>query len=63
VFLYQEQVINFFMQLGYDLQEADEIRALMGKKKKVEKRYRRCNSIPFDTHESSYKATYGTIRD
>jgi DNA polymerase-3 subunit alpha len=36
VFLYQEQVINFFMQMGYNLQEADEIRALMGKKK-VEK--------------------------
>jgi DNA polymerase-3 subunit alpha len=33
VFLYQEQVINFFMQLGYDLQEADGVRAIMGKKK------------------------------
>jgi DNA polymerase-3 subunit alpha len=36
VFLYQEQVIRFMTELGYTLQEADDIRSLMGKKK-VEK--------------------------
>jgi DNA polymerase-3 subunit alpha len=36
VFVFQEQVIEFFVNLGYSLTEADDIRAIMGKKK-VEK--------------------------
>ena len=36
VFVYQEQVIRFVQKIGYSLEEADEVRAIMGKKK-VEK--------------------------
>jgi DNA polymerase-3 subunit alpha len=36
VFLYQEQVIEFMTQIGYNLFEADDVRSIMGKKK-VEK--------------------------
>jgi DNA polymerase-3 subunit alpha len=32
-FLYQEQVIQFFGKLGYDLSEADAVRKILGKKK------------------------------
>jgi DNA polymerase-3 subunit alpha len=35
-FLYQEQVIAFFSKLGYDLEEADAVRKILGKKKPVE---------------------------
>lgn len=35
-FIYQEQVIEFFTNIGYSLEEADDIRALMGKKKREE---------------------------
>jgi DNA polymerase-3 subunit alpha len=34
IFLYQEQIINFMVQIGYTLMEADDVRAMMGKKKK-----------------------------
>ncbi len=33
-FIYQEQVINFFTKIGYDLMEADDVRSIMGKKKR-----------------------------
>lgn len=33
VLIFQEQVIEFFTEIGYTLQEADEIRSIMGKKK------------------------------
>jgi DNA polymerase-3 subunit alpha len=32
-FIYQEQIINYFVHLGYSLTEADDIRAMIGKKK------------------------------
>jgi DNA polymerase III subunit alpha len=31
-FIYQEQVIRFFQEVGYDVSEADDIRKIMGKK-------------------------------
>ena len=34
IFLYQEQIINYMVSIGYTLQEADNVRAIMGKKKK-----------------------------
>lgn len=34
IFLYQEQIINFMVQIGYTLMEADDVRSMMGKKKK-----------------------------
>ena len=34
--IYQEQFINFFIELGYSPIEADNIRAIVGKKKRVE---------------------------
>lgn len=33
-FIYQEQVINFFRELGYDMKEADNVRSILGKKKR-----------------------------
>lgn len=36
LFLFQEQVINFFSELGYSLQEADAVRKILGKKKPEE---------------------------
>lgn len=35
-FIYQEQVIQLFRELGYSLQEADNVRAILGKKKREE---------------------------
>lgn len=35
-FLYQEQVIAFFSELGYDLSDADAVRKILGKKKPEE---------------------------
>lgn len=35
-FLYQEQVIQFFSKLGYDLSDADAVRKILGKKKPEE---------------------------
>lgn len=42
-FIVQEQVIEFFVEIGYTLQEADGIRAIMGKKKvsEMEREYPR----------------------
>lgn len=34
IFLYQEQIISFMVEIGYSLMEADDVRAMMGKKKK-----------------------------
>lgn len=34
IFLYQEQIINFMVEIGYSLLEADDVRSMMGKKKK-----------------------------
>lgn len=36
IFLYQEQVIEYFRKLGYTLTEADEIRRILGKKQPVD---------------------------
>jgi len=36
VFLYQEQIIQFMTQIGYSLEEADNFRSVMGKKKATE---------------------------
>lgn len=33
VFVYQEQVISLFTKMGFSLEEADEVRSIMGKKK------------------------------
>jgi DNA polymerase-3 subunit alpha len=33
LFVYQEQVIDFFAAIGYDLSEADDVRKILGKKK------------------------------
>lgn len=33
VFVYQEQVISFFTKMGFSLEEADDVRRIMGKKK------------------------------
>jgi DNA polymerase-3 subunit alpha len=61
-FIYQEQVIRFFQEVGYSLSEADDIRKIMGKKLRErmleeEPRYmeRACQHMPKEVAETIWE--------
>lgn len=65
-FVYQEQVINYFKEIGYSLSEADEIRKILGKKlvdKMKEEEVRYLERATEYMSEARAKAIWESIED